>query len=137
MHYTIYIHSMGGGGISLHYTTGTNIKFDWKPHVLQTLLNRIGHMFGWKPRCRYPGRFITFTERSLPPLSDATEADPIVWYRLNVRSLSAQSGCKTCCFRFLNAAAFARYPLSYILRKGITFTLICPLSFVYSAKSSL
>ena len=38
--------------IAYHYKTGTNIKFDWKPHARQTILKRIGHMFGWKPRLR-------------------------------------------------------------------------------------
>ena len=51
-HSTILLIVVKHSTIAYHYKMGTNIKFDWKPHVRQTLLKRTGHMFGWKPRLR-------------------------------------------------------------------------------------
>ena len=55
-----------------------------------------------------PALLLTLTDRSLPPRSDATDADARVSIRLKRRSLFAQSGCRTFCLPFFHATILAR-----------------------------
>ena len=69
-----------------------------------------------KPLFDIPHNWLeTLTQRSLPRLSVATNAESIVWMWLKCLPLSAKASQSTSCFPARWATALSRYTLSYVV----------------------